>query len=122
MGLAVDDLPLKIRDNCPEVDKNKTYTPVVYRYIDGKAVVTPVLIGPSNLTHTIINSGISEGDKIVIGPYKILEGLKHDAKIKDERELESKKDANDVDAKIDPNGTDPNSVDANSVKAQADKK
>jgi HlyD family secretion protein len=121
MGLAVDDLPLDIRDNCPDVEKDKTYTPVVYRYIDGKAVVTPVRIGPSNLTHTIIKSGVSDGDKIVIGPYKILEGLKHDAKIKDERELESKKDANDIDVKTDPNKTDPNRTDTNSIDTEADK-
>ena len=91
LGRAVDDLPLNIRENCPEVDKEKTFTPVVYRYIDGKAVVTPVKIGPSNMTHTVILSGITENDKIVVGPYKELEGLKHDKKIRDEREVEAKK-------------------------------
>jgi len=103
LGRAIDDLPLKIRDECPEVDKEKTYTPVVYCYIDGKAVVTPVKIGPSNLTHTVILSGINEGDKIVVGPYKVLENLKHDKTIKDERETEKTKDSNDVEAKSDPN-------------------
>jgi HlyD family secretion protein len=91
LGRAIDDLPLDIRENCPEVDKEKTFTPVVYRYIDGKAVVTPVKIGPSNLTHTIILSGITEDDKIIVGPYKELEGLKHDMKIRDEREIEAEK-------------------------------
>ena len=91
LGRAVDDLPLDIRENSAEVDKEKTFTPVVYRYIDGKAVVTPVKIGPSNLTNTIIKSGITEEDKIVVGPYKVLEGIKHDQKIKDEREVEAEK-------------------------------
>ncbi len=81
LGRAIDGLPLKIRENCPEVDKEKTFTPVVYRYIDGKAVVTPVKIGPSNLTHTIIKSGVTEEDQIVVGPYKVLEAIKHDQKI-----------------------------------------
>ncbi|MFH1882238.1 MAG: efflux RND transporter periplasmic adaptor subunit [Planctomycetota bacterium] len=91
LGRAVDDLPLDIRENCPEVDKEKTFTPVVYRYIDGKAVVTPIKIGPSNLTHTIIKSGITEEDQIAVGPYKVLESIKHDQKIKDEREVEAEK-------------------------------
>ena len=103
LGRPIDGLPLKIRDECPEVDKEKTYTPVVYRYIDGKAVVTPVKIGPSNLTHTVILSGISEGDKIVIGPYKVLENLSHDKMIKDERETQKTEDSNDVDAEGEPN-------------------
>lgn len=103
LGRAIDDLPLEIRDECPEVDKEKTYTPVVYRYIDGKAVVTPVKIGPSNLTHTVILSGIDEGEKIVMGPYKVLESLKHDKAIKDERETEKTEDSNDVEAESDPN-------------------
>jgi len=106
LGRQVDDLPLKIRDNCPEVDPNKTYAAVVYRYIDGKAVVTPVKTGPSDMTHTIILSGISQGDKIVTGPYKVLGNLKHNKKIRDERESESKKDtdSNDTEAKAKNSG------------------
>jgi HlyD family secretion protein len=107
MGRPVDDLPLEIRDNCKDVDKNKTFTPVVYRYIDGKAIVTPVKIGPSNLTHTVILSGITEGEKIIIGPYKVLEGLSHNKNVKDERAAESVKDANDTDVNaVDINETD----------------
>jgi HlyD family secretion protein len=117
LGRPIDDLPLDIRENCPEVDKEKTFTPVVYRYIDGKAVVTPVKIGPSNLTHTVILSGITEDDKIIVGPYKELEGLKHDKKIRDEREVEAekkkkKKKADGAEAGADANDT----GDANSVK------
>jgi len=93
LAREVDALPPEIRDNCPQVDKNKTHATVVYRFIDGKAVVTPVKIGPSDLTHTIITSGISEQDKIVVGPYKVLDGLKHDQHLRDEREVESKKNA-----------------------------
>jgi len=112
LGRAIDDLPLKIRENNPEVDKDKTFTPVVYRYIDGKSVITPVKIGPSNLTHTVLLSGITEEDKIIVGPYKELEGLKHDKKIRDELEVEAekkkKKKADNAKAGADAN-------DANSV-------
>ncbi|MCH7916908.1 MAG: efflux RND transporter periplasmic adaptor subunit [Planctomycetes bacterium] len=95
LGRLIDDLPLKIRDDNPEIDKEKTFTPVVYRYIDKKAVVTPVKIGPSNLTHTIILSGLSIEDEVVVGPYKVLESLKHDRNIVDEREAAKKNDANE---------------------------
>jgi len=91
LGLELDNLPLEIRENSSEVDTTKTFTTVIYCYVEGKAVVTPVKIGQSNLTHTIIKSGITEEDKIIVGPYKVLESIKHDQKIQDEREVEAKK-------------------------------
>ena len=103
LGRPVDDLPLEIRENCTEVDTSKTYATVVYRYIDGKAVVTPVKIAESDMTHTIIVSGITEDDRIIVGPYKALEGLKHEQKVQDERESESKEDPNSVKASPDVN-------------------
>lgn len=93
MARPIDGLPLEIRDNSELIDKNKLHATVVYRSIDGKAVVTPVKIGDSDLTHTIITAGISEDDKIVIGPYKVLDSLKNDQKIKDEKEVEAEKKA-----------------------------
>jgi len=90
LGRPVDDLPLEIREKSTEVDMGKTFATVVYRYVDGKAVATPVKIGRSNLTHTIIESGITEQDKIVVGPYKVLESIKHDQLIQDEREAKAK--------------------------------
>ena len=119
LGRPVDDLPLKIRENNPDVDKEKTFTPVVYRYIDGKAVVTPVKIGPSNLTHTVILSGINEDDKIIVGPYKELESLSNDKKVRDEREIEAEKEKEKNKKKADDSGAgaDANETgDANSVK------
>jgi len=94
LGRPLDELPLEIRENCDEIDSTKTFATLVYRYVDGKAVATPVKIGPSYMTHTIIHSGISENDQVVVGPYKVLEGLKHNQKLTDERELEKKQDAN----------------------------
>lgn len=91
LAREVDNLPLEIRDKSPEVDKAKTFATVVYRYVDGKAVVAPVKIGQGDLTHTIILSGIKEGEKIIVGPYKELDKLKHDQSVHDKREVEAKK-------------------------------
>lgn len=80
-----EDLPLEIRDDNPNVDMAKMDALVVYRFVDGKAVVTPVDIGESDLTHIIISAGLDEGDQIVVGPYKVLDTLRHDQKIVDEK-------------------------------------
>ena len=93
LGRSVDDLPPATR-SAKEVEKDKTSTPVVYRVIDGKAVATPVKIGPDNLTRTIIESGLTEQDKVVVGPYRALDGLKQDQVLQDEREVEKKKNKN----------------------------
>ncbi|MCK4374802.1 MAG: hypothetical protein KAX19_05710, partial [Candidatus Brocadiae bacterium] len=88
----VDELPPEVREDNPNLDLAKTYAPVVYRLIDGQAVVTPVKIGPSDETHTVIESGVSEEDNVVVGPYKVLEGMKHEQKVQDEREAADKGD------------------------------
>ena len=91
LGRNIDDLPLEIRDNNPYIDKDKTFATVVYRCVDGKAIATPVKMGTSDLTHTIIEKGITVNDEIVVGPYKVLDTLKHNQAIQDEREVEAKK-------------------------------
>lgn len=84
LGRPVDGLPKEVRD-LPEVDKEKTYATVVYRYVNGKAVITPVKVGPSDLTHTVIVSGLKENDPVIVGPYKVLESIQHDQVVNDER-------------------------------------
>lgn len=84
LGRPADDLPEPMR-SAAEVDKAKSLTTVVYRLINGKAVVTPVHVGASNSTHTVIQSGLTDGDRIITGPYKILDTLAHDMKVKDSR-------------------------------------
>lgn len=93
LAREVDEMPVAIRDSSKEIDKNKTFATVVYRYKDGKAIATPVRMGKSDLTHTVILSGLSEGDKVIVGPFKVLEKLKHDQKVKDERQAEAEKKA-----------------------------
>ncbi len=93
MSREIDSLPLDIRDTSPHVDKSKTFVTILFRYIDGKAVITPIKIGPSNLTHTVIEAGVEKGEKVVVGPYKELEKLKHDQILKDEREAKAEEEA-----------------------------
>jgi len=88
----VDSLPLTIRDNNPDVDMTKALATVAYRYQEGKAIVTPVTIGPSDLTHTVVLSGLADEDQVIVGPYKVLESLKHEQEVKDEREAEAEKE------------------------------
>lgn len=84
LGRAVDDLPPDIRAR-PEVEANKTFTTVVYRFAEGKAIVTPVRIGASDLTHTEIVAGLEPGAAVIAGPYKVLESLKHEQAVEDEK-------------------------------------
>lgn len=99
LARRTDSLPLDVTDGNAVVDKNKTEIPVVYRFKDGKAAATPVKIGPSDLTHTLIKEGLAAGDAVIIGPYKILETLQHDAVVEEEKKKDSTPDAAKKDAK-----------------------
>lgn len=89
LGRSPDTLPAEIRSK-PEMDVTKANIPVVYRLINGEAVATPVKIGASDLTHTIIESGLKEEDQVITGPYKVLESLQHGQKVKRETDATSK--------------------------------
>ena len=89
MGKPLDELPEAAKDK-PEVDKNKTIATVVYVVKDGKAAVTPVTIGASDMTHTQITSGIKDDDRLITGPYKALPGLKNDQKVKEDTSATTK--------------------------------
>ncbi len=87
INVRVEDLPDDIRD-ADLVDNEKTFTDIVYRMIDGRAIATPVRKGPSDLTHTVVLEGLEPGEPIVIGPYRVLDPsrgdfLKHEQAIRD---------------------------------------
>jgi HlyD family secretion protein len=84
LGAPTDELPLEMRTNNPNVDLSKTLATVVYRFLNGKAVVTPVAIGASDISYTIITGGLSDGDRIITGPYKVLEQLHTDQPVREE--------------------------------------
>lgn len=92
VGRRVDELPPQVRD-LPEVRKDKEFTPVVYRVVNGEAQVTPVAVGPSDLRMTIITSGLEAGAQIVSGPYKVLEKIQHAEKVREETEADAIKAA-----------------------------
>ena len=75
VGRRVSELPTELQ-NLPEVRREKEFTTVVYRVVDGKATATPVEVGPSDLQRTMIVSGLEAGAQIVSGPYKVLEEIK----------------------------------------------
>ncbi len=79
----VEDLPKEIREGNEFVDMEKTFVRVVYRVVDGKTVVTPVTVGPSDLTTTVITGGISEGDIVVTGPYRELVSMGNEQAVRD---------------------------------------
>ncbi len=81
----VEDLPADIRRTDPLVNRDKKATDVVYRVVDGKSVITPVKRGASDLTHTHILDGLDPGETVIVGPYKVLESIKHDEAVKDEK-------------------------------------
>ena len=80
----IEDLPEDVREGNEIIDLNKTFTRIVYRVVDGKTVATPVKVGPSDLTQTVITEGLSADDVIVTGPFRILVDLKHDRAVKDQ--------------------------------------
>jgi HlyD family secretion protein len=88
-----DDLLPEIRNKNPLVDPNKTDVTVVFRSVNHKTVVTPVKIGPGDTSHIIIEQGLKAGEQIIIGPYKVLDTLRHDQALKDEKEIEAEKKA-----------------------------
>jgi hypothetical protein len=57
---------------------------VVYRFVEDEAITTPVKVGPSDLTHTVIIEGLGADDLIVVGPYRELDSLTHEMAIRDE--------------------------------------
>ena len=83
MGRPLDEIPQALRDR-PEVDKNKTLVTVVFLYDNGKARLTPVTISAGDMTHTVIESGLKDGDRVITGPYKALPGLKDGQDVKEE--------------------------------------
>ena len=81
LDMRVDEFPSAVAA-APEIDPDKTFARYVYRDVDGKAAVTPVRIGASDLRNTVVLSGLSAGDQIVVGPWAVLQDLEHDALIR----------------------------------------
>ncbi|HMN96448.1 MAG TPA: efflux RND transporter periplasmic adaptor subunit [Phycisphaerales bacterium] len=70
----VDELPAHARSS-PAIEAERRVTPVVYRIVAGRAVATPVRLGPSDLASSLVRQGLGAGDVVVVGPFKVLEKL-----------------------------------------------
>jgi len=91
----VDELPKDAVDNNPCVDKNKVFARVVYKLVDGKAKAVPVTIGSSDVTRTIILGGLTLGDPVITGPFKVLVSLREDQKVTDEEIAKKQREDHD---------------------------
>lgn len=92
----VDELPKSVTEGNANIPKNNTYARVVFKVEDvpnkksaddkqmKKIVVVPVQVGSSDLTRSVILAGLSKGDTIVTGPFKVLLTLKHDTEVVEE--------------------------------------
>lgn len=89
----VDELPKAVVDAGVNLDKDKVFARVVYRIEEGKAKPVPVQIGSSDLTHTVILAGLTEGERVITGPYRILVNLKNDQKVAEEGTLKKPEEA-----------------------------
>ncbi|MDX9912267.1 MAG: efflux RND transporter periplasmic adaptor subunit [Phycisphaerales bacterium] len=80
----IDELPKDVLDTAGAwLDRTKTFARCVFVMRDGKAMVTPVRIGASDLTRTVVEAGLAADDRVVSGPYKVLLEVKHQQAIED---------------------------------------
>jgi HlyD family secretion protein len=87
----IQDLPEEVRQN-DLIDRTRTKASVVYCVVDGAATCTPVKGGASDLTHRLVLAGLADDDEVIVGPYKVLEAIKHGDRVKREEEPATKKD------------------------------
>ncbi|MDP1662802.1 MAG: efflux RND transporter periplasmic adaptor subunit [Phycisphaerales bacterium] len=79
----LDDLPKDVREKSL-VEPGKTVARVVFVVENGKVKVVPVKTGASDLTSTLIEKGLTEGQMVVVGPYRALTELKADQEVVEE--------------------------------------
>ncbi|MFI4917025.1 MAG: efflux RND transporter periplasmic adaptor subunit [Phycisphaerales bacterium JB060] len=72
----VDSLPDDVRTS-PLVDRLRTFSTVVYVLESGQARARPVSTGVSDLTDTVVLKGLSVGDPVITGPFRVLRNLRH---------------------------------------------
>lgn len=80
----VEDLPSEIVTGNPFIERGRAFAWVVYRMgEDGTAIATPVTIGSSDLTHTVIIGGLEEGERVIIGPHRLLVSMSHGTRVQE---------------------------------------
>lgn len=80
----VENLPDSVRGS-PLVDRQRTFTTVVYVLEDGVTRARPVKTGVSDLTDTVILEGLEQDDPVITGPFRVLRELQDgDAVVEDD--------------------------------------
>ena len=78
-----DDLPTALAESTVFQGAQRVVA-IVFLDENGVAVATPVRLGSSSLTETIVEMGLSTGQSVGVGPYKSLEQLKGGEKLRKE--------------------------------------
>ncbi|MDF1808885.1 MAG: efflux RND transporter periplasmic adaptor subunit [Phycisphaerales bacterium] len=91
----IEELPEDVKTESEVIDLKKTFTRVIYKVVDGKTVATPVKVGPSDLTQTVITDGLSADDILVTGPFRVLVDLKDGKEVRDQSIKEDSDTADD---------------------------
>jgi len=93
MDKRTDELPQDVRYS-DFARTDKTFTPVVFVFQDGKAHARPVETGFSDLTQTSVLAGLEEGEEVIVGPWSELQKLTHEKAVR----VEQPPDQDDEDA------------------------
>ncbi|MCU0302759.1 MAG: efflux RND transporter periplasmic adaptor subunit [Thermoanaerobaculales bacterium] len=65
---------------------------VVYVVVDGRTDVRRVATGVADVLYVAITDGLTEGEEIVVGPYRTLKNLEHDEAVRVEAKPEDEDD------------------------------
>jgi HlyD family secretion protein len=73
---------------------------VVFKVVDGKAVLVPVKTGISDETSVVILEGIAEGETVVTGPYRAVKKLKDGDAVKESTSKSKEKGEEESDSAV----------------------
>ena len=77
----VDELPADVGASSA-VDRKRGFARVIYVARNGVAKPVAVRTGAVDLTHTVILEGITQGETVITGPFKVLMDLRTDRLVK----------------------------------------
>ncbi len=78
--------------------KGQNETDVVYTTDEGETTIRPVVTGVSDVLHVEITEGLTEGEEVVIGPYRTLKKLKAGENVRTEEKKTDDEDAEEEDS------------------------
>lgn len=82
----LDDLPPAVVNAGVGIDRGKAFARVVFVSEGGVARPRAVRLGTSDLTHTIIEEGLTGEEQVIVGPFRALADLRDGRLVRDETE------------------------------------